>query len=100
MSTPRKPRELTGKHVLFCFLGFLYGLRRQCSLGKAATSTFGGAETTSSAWKAWLMFSKVAAAERQDALHWQVDGKPARIALAKLPLIFPHVTPKARQRPG
>jgi nitrogen fixation protein FixH len=79
MSTPRKTRELTGKHVLFCFLGF-FGMvfAVNAVMVKAATSTFGGVETTSS-YKAGLMFKQdIAAAERQDALHWQVDGKLAR----------------------
>ena len=45
---------------------------------KAAMSTFGGVQTTSS-YKAGLMFEQdVARAERQDALHWQVDGKLSR----------------------
>jgi len=76
MSTLRKPRELTGKHVLFCLLGF-FGVvfAVNAVLVKAATSTFGGVETTSS-YKAGLMFEQdVARAEQQDALHWHVDGK-------------------------
>ena len=79
MSTLRKPRELTGKHVLFCLLGF-FGVvfAVNAVLVKAATSTFGGVETTSS-YKAGLMFEQdVARAEQQDALHWQVDGKLKR----------------------
>ena len=41
-----KPRELTGKHVLFCLLGF-FGVvfAVNAVLVKAATSTFGGVET-------------------------------------------------------
>src|SRR6185437_11545116 len=74
-----KPRELTGRHVLFCLLGFfgvVFGVNAW--LVKAATSTFGGVETTSS-YKAGLMFEQdVASAERQDELHWQVSGKLAR----------------------
>jgi nitrogen fixation protein FixH len=79
MSAPRKTRELTGKHVLFCFLGF-FGVvfAVNAVMVKAATSTFGGVETSSS-YKAGLMFKQdVAAAEQQEALHWQVDGKLAR----------------------
>ena len=79
MDTRRKPRELTGKHVLFCFLGF-FGLVLAVNavMVKAATSTFGGVETTSS-YKAGLMFGKeVARAGQQDALHWQVQGKLVR----------------------
>ena len=45
---------------------------------KAAMSTFGGVQTTSS-YKAGLMFGQdVARAERQDALNWQVNGKLSR----------------------
>jgi nitrogen fixation protein FixH len=79
MSTPRKTRELTGKHVLFCLLGF-FGVVFAVNgvLVKAATSTFGGVETSSS-YKAGLMFEQdVARAEQQDALHWKIDGKLAR----------------------
>jgi nitrogen fixation protein FixH len=81
MSTLRKPRELTGKHVLFCLLGF-FGVvfAVNAVLVKAATSTFGGVETSSS-YKAGLMFEQdVARAEQQDALHWQVGGKLRRDA--------------------
>lgn len=77
--TPQKTRELTGKHVLFWFLGF-FALVFAVNgvLVKAATSTFGGVETSSS-YKAGLMFKQdIAAAENQDALHWQVDGKIVR----------------------
>ncbi len=79
MRTPRK-RELTGKHVLFCLVGF-FGVvfAVNAVLVKAATSTFGGVETSSS-YKAGLMFEQdVARAEQQDALHWQVDGKLGRV---------------------
>src|SRR5262245_66086525 len=81
MSTLPKKRELTGKHVLFCLLGF-FGLvfAVNAVLVKAATSTFGGVETLSS-YKAGLMFKQdIAAAEEQDALHWRVDGRIARDA--------------------
>lgn len=79
MSTHRKRRELTGVHVLLCLLGF-FGVvfAVNAVLVKAATSTFGGVETSSS-YKAGLMFEKeVARAEQQDELHWQVGGKIAR----------------------
>jgi len=79
MHNHRKRRELTGKHVLFCFLGF-FGLvfAVNAILVKAATSTFGGVQTTSS-YKAGLMFEQdVARAEQQDALHWQIQGKLVR----------------------
>ena len=55
---------------------------------KAATSTFGGVETSSS-YKAGLMFEQdVARAEQQDALHWQVGGKLARDVPARPFSIF------------
>jgi nitrogen fixation protein FixH len=79
MNAPRKTRELTGKHVLFCLLGF-FGVvfAVNAVLVKAATSTFGGVETSSS-YKAGLMFEQdVARAEQQDALHWKIAGKLAR----------------------
>ena len=79
MSVPRKTRELTGKHVLFWLLGF-FGVvfAVNAVMVKAATSTFGGVETSSS-YKAGLMFEQdVARAERQDALHWRIDGKLIR----------------------
>jgi nitrogen fixation protein FixH len=75
----RKPRELTGKHVLFCLLGF-FGVvfAVNAVLVKAATSTFGGVETSSS-YKAGLMFEQdVVRAERQGALHWKIGGKLSR----------------------
>ena len=47
-------------------------------LVQAATSTFRGLETGSS-YQAGLVFKQqVESAERQDALHWQVDGKLTR----------------------
>lgn len=79
MSTTRKPREITGKHVLFSLLAFfavVFGVNGV--LVKAATSTFGGVETTSS-YKVGLKFNhEIAAAGRQDALHWKVEGKLSR----------------------
>jgi nitrogen fixation protein FixH len=79
--TRQKTRELTGKHVLFWLVGFFAMVFAVNGvLVKAATSTFGGVETSSS-YKAGLMFKQdIAAAEEQDALHWRVDGKIARHA--------------------
>jgi nitrogen fixation protein FixH len=79
MSRRNKPSELTGRHVLLWLVGF-FGLVFVVNafLIHAATSTFGGLETQSS-YKAGLMFeSEVARAERQQALHWSVDGKLGR----------------------
>ena len=75
----RKPRELTGRAVLIWLIGFFAVVFAVNGwLVQAATSTFGGLETQSS-YQAGLMFeSEVAKAERQQALHWRVDGKLAR----------------------
>ena len=77
--THQKTRELTGKHVLLWFLGFfalIFAVNGV--LVKAATSTFGGVETSSS-YKAGLMFKEdIAAAERD--VHILIFGfKPGEI---------------------
>jgi nitrogen fixation protein FixH len=75
----RKPRELTGRAVLFWLIGF-FGLVFLVNgiMVKAATSTFAGLETGSS-YKAGLLFkSETQSAERQASLHWHVDGKLLR----------------------
>ena len=74
----KPPRELTGRAVLVCFLGF-FGivLAANALLVQVATSTFGGLETGSS-YKAGLMFTReMAQAERQRALRWQ-SARPMR----------------------
>jgi len=74
-----KKRELTGRAVLLWLVGF-FGVVFAVNgvLVQAATSTFRGMETSSS-YKAGLLFqADIESAERQDALHWQVDGKLAR----------------------
>src|SRR4029077_10773283 len=79
MKTAKKPRELTGRHVLFWIVGF-FGVVFVVNgiMVRAATSTFGGLETQSS-YKAGLLFEQeVAKAERQQALGWQVNGTFAR----------------------
>ncbi len=79
MNRSKKPRELTGRHVLFWILGF-FGIVFAVNfiMAQAATSTFGGLETQSS-YKAGLMFQQeVAKAVRQQELKWQVDGTLAR----------------------
>src|SRR3989338_5799395 len=77
----KKPRELTGRAVLFWLLGFFgFVFAVNAVMVKAATSTFGGLETSSS-YKAGLMFKQqIASAQRQHALHWRVDGKLTRDA--------------------
>lgn len=79
MTREEKPRELTGRGVLLWLIGFFAVIFAVNGwLVQAATSTFGGVETKSS-YKAGLMFgSELARAERQQALHWRVDGKLKR----------------------
>ncbi len=75
----KPPRELTGFAVLLCFVGF-FGVvfAVNALLVQVASSTFGGLETASS-YKAGLMFTtEMAQAERQRALHWQVEGTLSR----------------------
>ena len=70
---PANGRPLTGRTVLFCFLGF-FGVVFLANglLVRAALSSFGGVETESS-YKAGLLFAQEAdAAARQAARHWQV----------------------------
>jgi len=71
----KKPREVTGRTVLVwlvCFFGAVFAVNGV--MIKAATSTFGGVETSSS-YKAGLMFKQeIAAAEQQDERHWKIDG--------------------------
>ncbi len=79
MNTPRKKGELTGRAVLLWLVGF-FGVVFAVNgvLVQAATSTFRGMETGSS-YKAGLLFkADIESAERQDALHWQIDGKLKR----------------------
>jgi nitrogen fixation protein FixH len=70
---------MTGRKVLLwlvAFFGVVFAVNGV--LVRAAISTFGGVETTSS-YKAGLQFEQeVAVAQRQDALHWQVNGKLTR----------------------
>lgn len=71
----RRPRELTGRMVLACFVAF-FGIvfTMNAVLVRAASSSFGGVETESS-YKAGLAFKNdIAAAQAQDALHWAVDA--------------------------
>lgn len=71
----RRPREVTGRMVLFCFLGF-FGVVAAVNavLVRAAVSTFGGVETQN-AYQAGLNFARdIAAADAQEALHWQVKA--------------------------
>lgn len=76
---PRKTRELTGRKVLlYLVASFAVVFAVNGYMVRAAISTFGGVETQSS-YKAGQQFEhEVETAERQAALHWQVDGKVYR----------------------
>lgn len=71
----RPPRQVTGRMVLISLVAF-FGLiaAMNAVLIRLAVSTFGGVETEN-AYQAGLNFSReIAAAEAQDALHWQVKA--------------------------
>lgn len=75
----RNSKQLTGRTVLCCFLGF-FGIivAMNAVLIRAATTTFGGVETPS-AYKVGLAFNReIAAARAQEARHWTVDAKVTR----------------------
>ncbi|MEP9351695.1 FixH family protein [Xanthobacter sp. KR7-225] len=69
-----RPREITGRMVLFAllaFFGVVVGVN--VVMARFAVSTFGGVETESS-YKAGLAFKgELAAAAQQEARHWAVD---------------------------
>ena|SRR3712207_6215449 len=71
----RAPRPLTGRMVLACFVAF-FGLvfAMNAFMIRVAVSSFSGVETES-AYKAGLSFKNdVAAAQAQDARHWDVEA--------------------------
>jgi nitrogen fixation protein FixH len=72
-------REVTGRHVLLWLLGFFGAVFVvNAVMVRAAISTFGGVETTSS-YQAGLQFkSEIERAIRQQDLHWRVDGNLRR----------------------
>ena len=75
----KKPRELTGRAVLawlVVFFGVVFVVNG--IMVRAATSTFGDVETSSSYQAGQMFEQEVAKAERQDARHWQVAGRLAR----------------------
>lgn len=78
-ATPKTPRELTGRTVLFCFIGF-FGIVATVNaiMIRAAVTTFAGTETAS-AYKAGLAYKhEEAAAAAQAALDWQIEGRIVR----------------------
>lgn len=73
--TPHMRRQITGRMVLFCLVGFFVVVAGiNAVMITVAVSTFGGVETESS-YKAGLGFAKeLSAARAQDALHWRVQA--------------------------
>ena len=71
-----RPKELTGRMVLFCLVAFFAVVAGvNAIMIRAAVSTFGGVETAN-AYQAGLAFAReIAEAAAQDALHWQVKAK-------------------------
>jgi nitrogen fixation protein FixH len=68
-------RPVTGRTVLICLIGFFAVVFVANGIMiRAAVSTFGGVETSSS-YQAGLAFAReAAAAHAQDALHWRVNA--------------------------
>jgi nitrogen fixation protein FixH len=86
-ATSKKPREITGRTVLLCFIGF-FGLvaAMNAVMIHVAVKTFAGTETASS-YRAGLAFKQEeAAAAAQAALKWQVEGRIARNAAGEAEL--------------
>lgn len=81
IQSPRRKRELTGKTVLICFVGF-FGIVATVNaiMIRAAVTTFAGTETAS-AYKAGLGYkNEEAAAAAQAKLDWHVDGRFLHVA--------------------
>jgi nitrogen fixation protein FixH len=72
---PECKRPLTGGMVLACLIGFFVVISIANGIMiRAAVTTFGGVETASS-YQAGLAYTREsAAAQAQDALHWQVKA--------------------------
>lgn len=73
--SPKRPRELTGRTVLLCLVAFFAVVAGVNGIMMAAAvTTFGGVETSSS-YQAGVQFAREeAAAEAQQARHWQVTA--------------------------
>jgi len=74
-----RPRELTGRTVLICLVGF-FGIVAAVNavMMVAAISTLSGLDSDSP-YQAGLAFDEeIAAARAQQALHWQVDANVER----------------------
>jgi nitrogen fixation protein FixH len=79
MTTTARPREVTGRTVLVVFISFFAVVFTVNGIMvRAATSTFGGAETSSS-YKTGLAFrQETDAARAQDARGWAVQASLIR----------------------
>jgi nitrogen fixation protein FixH len=75
-NAPACARPLTGRVVLACLIAFFAVISIANGIMiRAAVTTFGGVETSSS-YQAGLAFAREsAAAQAQDALRWQVAAK-------------------------
>jgi len=74
----RRPKEVTGRMVLVCFVAFFAVVAGvNAVMIRAAVSTFGGVDTENS-YQAGLAFAReIAAVEAQDARHWDVRARVA-----------------------
>jgi nitrogen fixation protein FixH len=79
----RRTKEVTGRMVLICFVAFFAVVAGvNAIMIRAAVSTFGGVEMDN-AYQAGLAFAReIAAAQAQDALHWDVRAKVSAGATA------------------
>jgi nitrogen fixation protein FixH len=75
-AAPQATRQLTGRMVLICLIAFFAVIAGvNAIMIRAAVSTFGGVET-GNAYQAGVAFAReIAAAEAQDALHWNVRAE-------------------------
>ena len=73
--SPKQPRQLTGRTVLACLVGFFVVVAGvNATMMTFAVTTFGGVETASS-YQAGVQFAREeAAAGAQQARHWQVTA--------------------------
>jgi nitrogen fixation protein FixH len=72
-------REVTGRMVLICLVAFFAAVGAvNVIMMTAAVSTFAGLESES-AYQSGLAFEReIVAAEKQEALHWQVEARLER----------------------
>lgn len=73
--TGKRPRELTGRAVLFCLVAFFAVVASvNAAMMTAAVTTFSGVETKN-AYQAGVAFAREeAAAEAQESRHWRVNS--------------------------